>query len=957
MELEENPAKNINSSRFSLLCRQIIAHIAPISLFIVLPVMLALYLMINAVWLESERHIEQAGHDLETSLIQLNCETAPVEFLKKVARGAWFTLATEKGRPEPLNEYFHKLQKFLPYEFDFYAFSSSGKLITPEKIQLRSRYLASRLWEILSCSPIEQNRRFQRIRRSLKSFVGSEFRISQFLEGRDSCLPIIVKHKQGYVYWINDPRNPSHGILAIFWEIPKFPFILEKVKRRFAKEFDGGFLYDGEKVIDSFGRSNPVNDEALAIAFKLAGLGLDSWTDDAGRLWKARKVGAYWLMGARQTQVDEFVLRQKAFSLLAIVLIVLAAFLYAGAAGNNLVFFSIRLKLIILFLTAVASPIMGFVYLGYRYIDDREQNLRSLVSNQSRKLLFELDESFRDVGSEFFDDFLSLSRAVAKKHDENFQNDIHARLEKNDLISIELRDASTSEIQYFVQNEMFFEGMREVSDAFSRFCIDITTGSSLADAVDPILEMVVRSPEAGLNFFFHRPGEVHKMEFGPVPLLIFWDLFKGQDEKNVYVYIVQSATRLLKRFMTGYLSRSNEQKKHWPFILAASHGGNGEWLPARVVSSKAIKDFTQRIFFADQPLEISAAIRGEEYIITGQKGRYAGDYALYSFYPVRLIRDDIRVQKKMLLAGIMLFLVVALLSGWLLSDIFLVPVERLSNGVLAIRNRDSSFRIESVQKDEFGDLAVSFNHMIEDLKEMQLAKDVQESLLPACPPEIPGYQVSFVNRMASAVGGDYYDVHLINQDKVFIVIGDVTGHGVGSALVMAMARAIFYQGLKEGRGLLELFDDLNQAIYEYFHVPPVRKMITLFAAFINLADGSGEFVNAGHNFPVKLHANGSFEHLESVHLPIGAVKKLRKLKPHNFRVDNGETVVFYTDGLVEVTNSSKLMLGYDCFVDHLRQQCGKSADEISQALLELYDGWLAGAEPDDDLSMIVFKRL
>lgn len=957
MESEGKRGKKADNGHFSNLWRQISHHIAPVSLFIVLPVMLALYLVINAIWLERDRHIEQLDAELETRLTQLNCEIDPVVFLKKIARGAWFKLVSHKNRETELAGYFKSLQKFFPYEFDLYAFSPSGKLITPSEINLRSKYLASRLWEILACSPIEQNRKFQKIKRSLRSFVGDEFRISQFLEGRDSCLPIIVKHRKGYVYWKNSQENPSHGVLVFFWEIPDHQYMLKKVKDRINSDFASGFLFADGSVAEKFGVLNKAPANPGVIFARIADMGQNAFFDDSNLLWKGRKVGNCWLLASMKAETELFVNKQRFFSLLAVLLIILASAVYLWASGNSLVYFSIRLKLIILFLTAVASPIMGFVYLGYRYIDDREQNLRSLVSNNSRKLLFELDESFKDVGNEFLDDFASLSNSVSQKHSEEFLKNIHARMEKNDLISIELRDAETAEIKYFMQNEMYFEGMREVSDAFSRFCIDNTLGSSLADAVDPILEMVVRSPEAGLNFFFHRPKEVHKMEFGPVPLFIFWEIFDGLEGKPVYVYIVQSAARLLKQLMARHLTRSFLEKRNAPYILAASHGVTGEWFPAGISTSKSIKDFTQRIFFADQPMETTAMLKGEEYIITGQKGRYAKDYALYSFYPVKLIKNDIRIQIRILFTGIMLFVIVALLTGWLLSDIFLVPVERLGHGVLAIRNRDSSFRIEASQKDEFGDLAVSFNHMIEDLKEMQLAKDVQESLLPALPPEIPGYEVSFANRMASAVGGDYFDVHLIEQNKVFIVIGDVTGHGVGSALVMAMARAIFYQGLKEGRGLLDLFNDLNLAIYEYFSVPPVRKMITLFAAFIDLSDGCGEFVNAGHNFPVKMAADGTCEHLESVHLPIGAVKKLRKLFPKKFSIEKEETIVFYTDGLIEVKDRSDRMLGYEKFIEHLEKQRGKSAENISQALLSLYEDWLSGNEPDDDLTMIVFRRL
>lgn len=957
MESGEAKKRLISSWRFRELISSISPHLAPVLLFIFLPLMLAVYLGYHAIIIEKEKHLERLASDLDTSLTQLNCEIDAEVFLKKVARGSYRKFMASRANPQAFASYYASLTRFLPGEFDLYAFDQNGTLATPANVPLRSRYLATRLWEIINCAPIEQNKRLYKIKRSLRSFLGDEFRMSQFLEGRDSCLPLIVRHRNGYIYWYNDPHQPSRGILMVFWEIPDLDFRARQVTLRQKANFAAGFLARNEESVRYYGSDNIEEQHASEIYRKVALLGEPNVFDEHERLWSAKKISGLWVFAALNADLTSFAIAQTGFVVFLTLLAIGGILAYSWASRSKSLYISIRVKLMVLFLTAVTSPIMGFIYLGYRYLDDRQQNLHAAVANQSRKLLFTLDESFRDIGANFLDDFFALSRKVATSVDSDFNQDVLARIEANELISIELRDTANAEIRYFVQNEMFFEGMREVSDAFSRFCIDHILGSRLADAVDPILEMVVQSPEAGMSFFFTRPGEVHKMEFGPVPLFLFWDIFKNAGNEQVYVYIVQSANRLLRRLMSQHLKTSLQEKANLPFFLAASHRKTEEWLPYRVKSAPGLQDFSNRVFFSDQPVETLIRIKGDDYILTGQKGKSAKDYAFYAFYPIKIITDDIARQRRMLLAGIFLFLIVALLTGWLLSDTFLSPVARLGEGVAAIKSRDHSFRIETSQKDEFGDLALSFNHMIADLKEMQLAKDVQESLLPSSPPVIPGYEVSFANRMASAVGGDYFDVHVLDKDRVCVVIGDVTGHGVSSALVMAMARAIFYQGLKEGSDLISLFDDLNLAIFEYFHLPPVRKMITVFAAVINLSDGSGEFVNAGHNFPVKLSVAGVCEDLAAVHLPIGACRKLRNLTTKKFGMERGETLVFYTDGLVEVLNQQKQMYGYERFKATLADNSCNTATEITSELIKQYETWLGEAEPDDDLTLIVFRRL
>ncbi|MEW6713388.1 MAG: PP2C family protein-serine/threonine phosphatase, partial [Candidatus Riflebacteria bacterium] len=177
-----------------------------------------------------------------------------------------------------------------------------------------------------------------------------------------------------------------------------------------------------------------------------------------------------------------------------------------------------------------------------------------------------------------------------------------------------------------------------------------------------------------------------------------------------------------------------------------------------------------------------------------------------------------------------------------------------------------------------------------------------------------------------------------------------------SALVMAMAKAIVYQGLKEQRPLVELFADLNLTIHTYFKIPPARKMITLFAAILHCESGEICCANAGHNFPVKVSGAGEIEEFSSVHLPIGAMKKLRNLNLKYYQIAPCDTAVFYTDGLIEVKNKADEMYGYDQFKENLKTMANASAQEILAGLVQCYDQWLGEAEPDDDLTIIVLKR-
>ncbi len=930
-------------------------HAALTGLFIILPLLVASGLGYHTLWMKKERRLDLVAQNLETSLSQVRCEADAEVFLKKLGRGVWHLVNQSRKTPEDLARIHKSVKAFVPVDFDMYVFGNHGKLLTPDAIPLRSRFLGGNLWKMISCDHFEASKRFQKLRRQLKAFLGNEFRMAHFLDGRDSVTPIVVHQNPGQIYWVNDKNSPECGILLIFWALPDMNFRLQNVLHRMRQKFSQCLVVSeaGEirKSVDgpfaTASTAEPIN--------RIVVMGQKQWLSDQGILWCGRAIDDLWVVASLPAGIESLSSMQRYLLAAAFFIGLFAFFIYFRLISDRL-FLSIRTKLLALFLVAVISPVMCFTYLSYRYLLDRESSLLAAVISNGRRVMVSFDETFRQAGASFIEDFREIGRIAVNHPLQDLRSLFEPRIRSNDLILFELRNASDATVLFSVQNELVVEGMRQVSEAFTRFCLDNRFGSSLTDSIDPLLEAAVLSPEAGLLFLFKRPDEVHRMFFGSLPMFIYWNVNLQQPGHALYIYILQSAARLVKRLLKSRLQESWKSGNHYPYTLAAMESRKGTWLPAPVRQNRQLRNFADRIIFSDRPEELKLEVEGEEYLVLGQRSVFAPGYCLFSFYPYRLIAQEIAKLRKNIALAIAGFLLLSLISAWMLSDIFLLPVARLGNGVAAIKARNTDFRIVPVQHDEFGDLAISFNQMIADLKEMKLAQDVQESLLPAVPPVLDGYRLAFTNRMASAVGGDYFDVLVPDKNTVCIIIGDVTGHGVSSALVMAMAKAIVYQSVREGRDLANLFADLNRAIYAYFSRPPVRKMITLFAATMDLATGKGLFVNAGHNFPIMLGADGSCTDLASVNLPVGAMKNIRRLDTCEFSLNPGATIVFYTDGLIEVTDPAKEQYGYSRLKDMLATRAALEPEKLAGDLMAAYDAWLAGGEPDDDVTLIILQR-
>lgn len=278
----------------------------------------------------------------------------------------------------------------------------------------------------------------------------------------------------------------------------------------------------------------------------------------------------------------------------------------------------------------------------------------------------------------------------------------------------------------------------------------------------------------------------------------------------------------------------------------------------------------------------------------------------------------------------------------------------MSLGITALRERRTRYRVPVLSRDELGDLAVLFNRMIEDLGEMELARVVQESLIPSEMPKVAGYEIDLVNITASDLGGDYCDALRMKDGRLLVLIGDVTGHGVSSALLMAMAKAAVFQFSEESRELIDLMNSLNKLIYRLLKR---KKLMTFFAGVIEPLTGRLTYANAGHPFPLVHRADGGVEELKDVHLPLGLSDTRTRFVAHEIVLNPGDTLVMFTDGLAEAMNAAGEMFTYDRLEALVGELPDLSAHDVRERLVEEFRRHHQSPELDDDLTLVILKRL
>ena len=243
-------------------------------------------------------------------------------------------------------------------------------------------------------------------------------------------------------------------------------------------------------------------------------------------------------------------------------------------------------------------------------------------------------------------------------------------------------------------------------------------------------------------------------------------------------------------------------------------------------------------------------------------------------------------------------------------------------------------------------------------RELGDAAEVQACLLPRKIPEIPDYEVYPYYRSAKTVGGDYYDFFPVDQERLAIVIADVSGKGIPGAMVMASARALVRAfGPQCGNAA----DTLKMTNAHVAHDVRRGMFVTAMLAILNVGTREMSVCSAGHNpMVVYKHKTRQVGLLNPGGIALGFDRGPifdRTLKESNMNLEPGDRIVMYTDGVVEAMNAEKEEFGEERFYKFVRDNAERPSREFVRALVWELDTHKGKAEQHDDITIITVRLL
>lgn len=260
---------------------------------------------------------------------------------------------------------------------------------------------------------------------------------------------------------------------------------------------------------------------------------------------------------------------------------------------------------------------------------------------------------------------------------------------------------------------------------------------------------------------------------------------------------------------------------------------------------------------------------------------------------------------------------------------------------ISIVYENSRLRLEEIKK----------NKIEEELK---VAKNIQEGLLPNTNFNFDRLEISCSSQPARIIGGDFYDVIKLDDDKVLVVIADVSGKGLPAALYMAKVQALIRFASKIFKTPKEIISEVNKQVYDKFEK---KSFVTVSLGMFDLKTNKVRFIRAGHN-PAIFARNGSIELLNTRGIGLGLDRDdlfNKNLDEYEIQLDRESLLLFYTDGLNEAMNSHKEEFGMERLINIIKQKKNMRPSEISSHLTDEINSFVNNAEQHDDITLVVVK--
>ncbi len=897
--------------------------------FIVLPGLIILRGIDGIIELESAERRQKAERKLQDQLDQLELFSENDRFAHFVLRSLCTRVEKSKAASEQLRDGITSLKKSFPNAFTFIVADQNGSLIPGLSDENEFQYLyrqAFTFFKEVGAAFAEGkgpeslagfDLRFTRIKPLLGNFLKTDHLIQPFRTIR-SGKSILASGSPGRYHLWYGSANEFQLIVFV-----SRSFIMSDNGLRWAAELLNrknpdvliGFT---EYPPDKTSLFPPLSEELAARAI-LAIAGHEQMnlspqeSHKAGQNFACRFLNQKWRGFALYRGLD----MTDSTTINAVVTATLLKYLFVlffvmfVYQLKHPVTITVKLKIAAFFAYAIILPLLVIASLSTQYIGQSDAEMMNVLHKEAHHAMEKLDAHYEQ--------FLKRrSRALAKYLTDTVEMSPEILLDKGRLKKFHdgiVSVANPGEVIITdVHKTDYLSGIsRRVSRDRSPMCqagsdvIRMIVSGNIANGADVpgLLSMMIFSE------VYKSHNRISYIGVGEFEMEVFYRLLLPPDNdisRLRFVAAFWELHRLQREYVEEYCR--SESSTAGNIQMAAYCRTSEELFQAPSTSKSRLIRLMNMSVNRKTSQSYQLTENGQSHIVLAMPGRRLNRLilaALLSMEPV-LRQRAIILSRARVFAVFLCLLSMATMS--LLRSWIFRPLEELKAGLEAIASRNFHKRINIVCQNEFGELMEAFNRSLETLQELEVARIVQESLLPETSLNHNQCRIIAQTRLMTNLGGDYYDMIPVDDRKVILFIGDATGHGIPAALSMAMAKAILIHENLHGLSDQKIMQQVN-AVFGNLREQGSRDFMTAMCVELDTASGVGRLINAGHCFPMLMKmASGEIKVLSDVKgLPPGFDRDAQ-FNAVEFELEHGDSLIMFTDGFVEFQDGRGEQLGF-----------------------------------------------
>ncbi len=318
---------------------------------------------------------------------------------------------------------------------------------------------------------------------------------------------------------------------------------------------------------------------------------------------------------------------------------------------------------------------------------------------------------------------------------------------------------------------------------------------------------------------------------------------------------------------------------------------------------------------------------------------------------------------------ILVFVVLFMLIYILVKKLVVNNIRRINDSLAEITGGNLDVVVDVRSNEEFASLSDDINSTVVTLKhyiseaaarideELHFARSIQHSAMPAVFPPFPErkeFEIYAHMDAAKEVGGDFYDFYFVGQNKLAFLIADVSGKGIPAAMFMMTSKTLIKSFAETGKSVDEVLTEANRELCEN---NDAGMFVTAWMGVADLTTGEVEYVSAGHNPPLVMHKDGSYEYLKGRHGFVLAGMEGIKYKKSSMQLAPGDKIYLYTDGVTEATNANNELYGEERLLSALNGNKSASVEDTCKTVKADVDEFVGEAPQFDDITMLAFEYL